>query len=254
MSSWNMLLWLWCLIVINSCIDSFSLVALFACNSGKFKVLKIVICWWTLISIKHSMFKVCGSENNYLFQFKLWRVPSTDTETGVWERFWLGRSGWAANLHPRWVPGVWNEEARRNTEIDSPRGGRLLFITQVCSNGMSLYVFLLCTVKLSCYLGSVCAFVLPLSDSIEVVLVAPFLNHITSHFTKSREKESMELYQANSLMDQCHACILLFRDWGVHIRLGVQGENIKISMRFEVLDCECEDCSLVECNAMYFCR
>jgi hypothetical protein len=40
----------------------------------------------------------------------------------------------------------------------------------------------------------------------------------------------------------------------VHIRLGVQGENIKISMRFEVLDCECEDCSLVECNAMYFCR
>jgi hypothetical protein len=65
-----------------------------------------------------------------------------------------------------------------------------------------------CRVKLSCYLCSVCKFVLPRSDSIEVVLVVPFLNHVTSHFTKSREKESMELYQANSLIDQFHACIL----------------------------------------------
>ena len=48
-----------------------------------------------------------------------------------------------------------------------------------------------------------------ITDSIEVILFAPFLNYVTSPFTKSRENESRELYQASSLINQFHACILL---------------------------------------------
>ena len=98
-----------------------------------------------------------------------------------------------------------------------------------------------------------CKFILPLSDSIEVILVPPFLNHVTSPFIKSREKESRELYQANSLLNQYNPCIL-FMAWAVHISMGVQGRNVKINKRCEVLSDECKDRSLVECNAMHFFR